>query len=193
MAGEIKRGPFQLTNNPAATVASTPEPPSASGTQKAAKGVSSANTISTCGSLTQRRRRSALQPMNKPQPISPTTTAANSPAAAGSEKLPPSATARIAKLNRMSAVASFTSPSPSSTVRMRLGTAKRRAIAIGATASGGDTTAPSTKPTAQGTPSAACITAAVTSAVKITQPTASERMGCRFCLKPRQLMPTPDE
>ena len=76
---------------------------------------------------------------------------------------------------------------------MRLGTAKRRAMAMGATASGGDTTAPSTKPTAQGTPSTACITAAVTRAVKITQPTASERMGRRFCLKPRQLMPTPEE
>ncbi len=35
---------------------------------------------------------------------------------------------------------------------MRLGRAKRRAMAMGATASGGDTTAPSTKPTASGKP-----------------------------------------
>ena len=90
-------------------------------------------------------------------------------------------------------MASFTSPSPSSMVRMRLGTAKRLAMAIGATASGGDTTAPSTKPTAQGTPRSWCITQAVTSAVNITQPTARNRMGRRFCLKPRQLMPTPEE
>jgi len=48
------------------TVANTPEPPRLSGIQKAAKGVSKANTISMRGSAAQRRSASALQPMNRP-------------------------------------------------------------------------------------------------------------------------------
>ena len=75
---------------------------------------------------------------------------------------------------------------------MRAGTEWRFAIAMGATASGGDTTAPSTKPTAQGRPSSAWLIQATAAAVRTTRPTANCRMGPRLNLKPRQLMPTPD-
>ena len=90
----------------------------------------------------------------RPQTISPATIGREFAARRRQrESAPPSSTAATAKLNRIRAVASFTSPSPSRMVRMRLGRAKRRAMAMGATASGGDTTAPSTKPTASGRPS----------------------------------------
>jgi len=59
---------------------------SISGTQKAAKGVSRANTISTRGSAAQRRKASPPQPMNRPQAISPATIRRNSPLAASGEK-----------------------------------------------------------------------------------------------------------
>src|SRR5450631_2137841 len=49
----------------------------------------------------------------------------------------------------MSAVASLASPSPSRTTMVRRGSPSRRPIAIGATSSGGEMMAPSTKPTAQ--------------------------------------------
>jgi hypothetical protein len=63
---------------------------------------------------------------------------------------PPVATAPTAKLKRINAVASLTRPSPSRIVRILFGTERRRAMAIGATASGGETTAPRTNPTAHG-------------------------------------------
>ena len=65
-------------------------------------------------------------------------------------------------------------------------------MAIGATASGGETTAPSTNPTAHGRCRSQCAATATAEAVKSTQPTASSMMARRFFLKPRQLMPTPE-
>ncbi len=54
----------------------------------------------------------------------------------------PQLTATTAKRYSISAVASFASPSPSRMVRMRRGICIRRAIDNGATASGGETMAP---------------------------------------------------
>ena len=174
------------------TAASTPEPPRKCGGQNAAKGVSSAKIISTSGLRVHARRCNTPAPSASPQAISPTTTAAKVPPALTSET-PPVPTASTAKLKSISAVASLTRPSPSSTVKIRLGTESRRAIAMGATASGGETTAPSTNATAHGQCSSQCVAAATAVAVNSTQPTASSMMARRFFLKPRQLMPTPDE
>jgi len=63
----------------------------------------------------------------------------------------------------------------------------------GATTSGGDTMAPSTKPTASGIPSSQCATAATAQVVKTTQPTASSVIGRKLKRNSRQLMATPVE
>ena len=67
------------------------------------------------------------------------------------------------------------------------------AIANGATTSGGETMAPSTKPTPQGSPSSQCVAAATAQVVKMTQPMASRVIGRRLNLNSRQLMETPAE
>ena len=69
----------------------------------------------------------------------------------GSENIPVEI-ATTAKRYRISAVASFASPSPSSTTRIRRGSPSLRAIASGATTSGGATMAPSRKPMFHGSP-----------------------------------------
>ncbi len=63
----------------------------------------------------------------------------------------------------------------------------------GATASGGETMAPNTKPTGQEKPNSQCVTAAVAMVVNSTQPTASIEMGRRLNRNSRQLIATADE
>ena len=72
--------------------------------------------------------------------------------------------------------------------RMRRGSRMRRAMASGARASGGETIAPSTKPTAQGQPSNQFVAAETAMVVKTTQPIASTRIGRRLNWNSRQLM-----
>ena len=172
------------------TAASTPEPPSSCGGQKAMKGVSSETTISTCALPIHARNRSIVHATPRPHSVSPTRIATKLPLASASENAPVT-TAATAKLAMISAVASLTSPSPSRMVSRRVGNDRRLAIAIGATASGGDTTAPIRNATAHGMPNTQCPTAATAVAVKIVQPIASSRIGRRLRRKPRQLMPTP--
>ena len=62
VAAGMSSGPFQLTNSPAAMVASTPDPPSCAGTRNAMYGVISDSVISTRGSRAQRRSRKLTQP-----------------------------------------------------------------------------------------------------------------------------------
>ena len=76
---------------------------------------------------------------------------------------------------------------------MRCGRCSRLAMASGATTSGGETMAPSTKPMPQGRPSSQCVAAATAQVVKITQPMASSVIGRRLDLNSRQLMETPAE
>src|ERR1039458_3074416 len=76
---------------------------------------------------------------------------------------------------------------------MRLGSCILRAMASGATASGGETIAPNTKPTGHGRPRNQWLAAAVASVVNTTQPTASNEMGRRLNRNSRQLMATADE
>ena len=73
-------------------------------------------------------------------------------------------------------MASLNIPSPSSTVTIRAGSRSRRATAVAATGSGGDTTAPSTQAAAQGRPPA-WATTATTAVVATVSPTASSRIG----------------
>ncbi len=75
----------------------------------------------------------------------------------------------------------------------RRGNCMRRAIDSGATASGGETIAPSTNATGHGKLSSQCIAAAVATAVNSTQPTASSAIGRRLKLNSRQLIATEDE
>ena len=76
---------------------------------------------------------------------------------------------------------------------MRLGICIRRATDNGATASGGETIAPSTKPTAHGKPRSQWVAAATAIVVKTTQPTASSPIGRRLNRNSRQLIATADE
>src|SRR5688500_12522093 len=107
-----------------------------------------------------------------PQTVSLTTIAANVIVASTSENTPVS-TAVSANLKSTRAVASLTRPSPSRIAVMRVGTPSRRAIASGATTSGGETMAPSTNATAHGSPISQCAAAATTNVANTTQPTAS--------------------
>ena len=66
-------------------------------------------------------------------------------------------------------------------------------MASGATASGGATMAPSTKPTASGMWSSQCAAAATAQVVKTTQPKANSAIGRRLKRNSRQLMATPAE
>ena len=76
---------------------------------------------------------------------------------------------------------------------IRLGICIRRATDKGATASGGETMAPSTKPTAQGNPSSQWVAAATAAAVKRTQPMARSAIGRRLNRNSFQLIATADE
>ena len=76
---------------------------------------------------------------------------------------------------------------------MRCGSFSLLAMASGATTSGGETMAPSTKPTPHGNPSTQCAAAATSTVVKMTQPMASSAMGRRLALNSRQLIETPAE
>src|SRR5260221_5091546 len=93
----------------------------------------------------------------------------------------------------MSALASFASPSPSRMTRIRLGSCILRAMDNGATASGGETIAPNTKPTGQEKPNSQCVAAAAAIVVNRTQPTASSEIGRRLNRNSRQLIATAEE
>src|SRR6185295_18507733 len=86
----------------------------------------------------------------------------------------------------MSADASFTRLSPSSTATTRRGTGSLETIAAAATASGGETIAPSAMAAAHGSPgNSACAATATTTDVTSTRPTASRVIDARFALNSR--------
>src|SRR5437762_13747291 len=86
----------------------------------------------------------------------------------------------------VSAVASFRRLSPSRIDTTRLGTARRWAIAVAATASGGETIAPRAAASGQDMPGTNAIAmTATTPALTATRPIASELMFFRFVLKSR--------
>ena len=179
--------PAQPVYRPATTVASTPDPPSACGSQKARNGVISESMTSMRGSRAQCRSRSTMCPTIHPHTVSPTSTSTKSRAAVTNENCPVM-TAMSATLNRMSAVASLTRPSPSSTAVMRRGMPRRSATASGATTSGGDTTAPRMNATPSGRPMSQWPAIATATVVAPTQPIASSRMGRRLARNACQLI-----
>ncbi len=124
------------------------------------------------GSAAHFRRRRLTYPTATPKTISPPMMARKTRRAEPSENMPV-ATAATANLYSMSAVASLARPSPSRTTMVRRGSPSRRAMAIGATSSGGEMMAPSTKATAQSQARRKWTTAATATVVKATPPTAS--------------------
>src|SRR5437867_5522442 len=70
-------------------------------------------------------------------------------------------------------------------VTIRRGNRSRLLIAVAATASGGETIAPSANAAAHGNPPNACATTPIASVVTRTNPIASHRMGVRFARKSR--------
>jgi hypothetical protein len=83
--------------------------------------------------------------------------------------------------------ASLSRLSPSSRTMMRRGSASRSSTARAATASGGDTTAPSAKHTAHGSVGATqCATRPTAQVVNATAPMANSRIGVMWRLKSAQ-------
>src|SRR5580698_7060199 len=94
-----------------------------------------------------------------------------------SEKVPSTVAATANRYNT-SAVASLTRHSPRMIAEIRRGIESRSKIASAATASGGDTIAPSVNAIGQPNPgTTACTTAATTTVVQMTRPKASNEMG----------------
>ncbi len=84
---------------------------------------------------------------------------------------------------------SLISASPSTIVMTRRGAPTRRAIAVAATGSVGETIAPSTNAAAHDIPGiTAWATTATTSIVASTNPTASRPIGRRFARRSRRLV-----
>ncbi len=97
----------------------------------------------------------------------------------------PAATARNTR-NSVSAVASLIRLSPPRIVITRRGRFSRRPTASAETASGGATTAPSTRPAARGRPGISHeATTPTTTAVNATRPTASSPIGRLLARIPR--------
>ena len=99
----------------------------------------------------------------------------------------PVTTAPIAVRYSTSAVASLTKLSPSRIVTRRRGMPSRRAMAVAATASGGETMAPSMMAAAQLSPgNSQCAMAATAAVVAKTSPTASMEIGRRLARNSRR-------
>ncbi len=125
----------------------------------------------------------ASRPPTRPTPI-PTTTASTSDSPSEPPDSCPATTAPTATLYSTRAVASLNIPSPSSRVTSRPGSRSRRATAVAATGSGGETTAPSTNAGPQPRPMR-CATTATMPAVTVVRPTARTRIGRAFSRKSR--------
>ncbi len=128
------------------------------------------------GSSTRRRTSRMMTPAASPTSRPPTPLQMNFKPASASEKLPLT-TAATATLYRTSAVQSLVRFSPSITASMRCGAPIRRRISAGATASVGETTAPSTNASAQPRPIAWWATKATASIVARTTPIESRAIG----------------
>ena len=131
---------------------------------------------STGGSLIRRRTQAIAAPTAIPTAMPPTTVTTKSPVASTMLKVPVT-TAATANLKATSAVPSLISDSPSTMATIRLGTLSRRAIAVAATGSVGETIAPRTNASAQPKPNASWAMRATASIVASTSPIASRVIG----------------
>ena len=142
-------------------------------------------TIEKTGSLTRRTAQVVANPKARPTAIPPTEAIRKVDPASTIEN-PPTVAAITANRYATNAVASFRRLSPSRIVTIRRGTPSRWNTALDATASGGETIAPSVSATAQamsGTSSLA--TAPTRNVVNRTRPTASRRIARRFLRRSR--------
>ena len=168
------------------TAAMTPESPSSSAGMYAANPLKMEIVISVGGSSRRRRIHRSPTPTSRPTAIPPMPVRTNFGAAHAHENEPVT-TAVIPKRYSVSAVQSFVRFSPSMIVTTRRGTPKRRMIWAGATASVGETTAPSTKATLHGRPMSSCAITATAPVVTKTRPTASQPIDRTLALSSRGL------
>ncbi len=130
--------------------------------------------------------RISSQPMMKPTATPPSASSAKRTTAPSKLNAPVSAAA-TAKRNSTRPAASLSRLSPSSSTISRRGSATRSSTALAATASGGETIAPSVKQAAHGSAGTAQCTATPTaSVVNTTAPIASSMMPPRLRLNSSQ-------
>jgi hypothetical protein len=134
---------------------------------------------STGGSSRRRRTWVTTQPTTRPIATPPTALRAKLTTASLAEKTPVS-TAAMAKRYAIRAVASLMRLSPSITATSVRGAPTRRAIAVAAIGSVGETIAPRTNATGQSRPIAACATTATASIVASTRPIERNPIGLMF-------------
>src|SRR6476661_32560 len=132
--------------------------------------------VSITGSVTLRRTNATAMATTAPTPTPRTTASPKSTAVEANVTLPTATIAAAAVRSDTSAVASLSSDSPSRIVTIRRGRPIRRATAVAATASGGATTAPRAKATANGTGISHHVTRPTPAAVNSTSPTDSARI-----------------
>ena len=125
-----------------------------------------------------------IQPTASPIAIPPITFSTIRPDVSQIENAPPIA-APTAALYRTSAVPSLTRLSPSISETMRRGTPSRPAISVAASASVGETIAPSVNATGQDRPTHSCATRATAAIVTPTKPNASKAIARRYVRKSR--------
>ena len=114
----------------------------------------------------------------------PMTLSTTRPDVSASEKVAPTA-APIAALYRTSAVPSLTRLSPSMIETMRRGAPSLRVISVAASASVGETIAPSVNATAHDRCTHSCATTPTTAIVAATSPNASSEIGRLFARRSR--------
>jgi len=169
---EKRDRPWCPVTRPAATTASTPEACSSSAGMKATNGTVNDTAVVSTGSSRRMRTCTDTSPTTMPTAAPTTTANAKSHATSPSETAP--AVAAIAVRSSTSAVASLTRPSPSSTVTSRGGSPSFLPTDVAATASGGETTAPSAIEAASPRPgTSACTRRPTSTADTITSPTDS--------------------
>ena len=150
-APDPNSGVWWPTIRPATTTASTPETCSASPSRYATNGVASEIAFDSSGSAVSGRTSRFARATTTPTAIPPAAASTNCPIAAWNENSPPTAAA-TATLSMVSAVASFSSPSPWMIVTIFGGRLTRRPTARAATGSGGATAAPTAMPAASVAP-----------------------------------------
>lgn len=179
----IDETPVLPTTMPAATTATTPDACACSARRNATKGATSEIAVSSTPSATRAQSVTHRAPTTPPMSTPAATTQTKVPAVASPSR--PSCVSAVAIEtavdSRTRAVASLTRPSPSRIVTMRGGSPKRLPRLIAATASGGETTAPSAMASDSATPgSSQWTTRPAANAESTTRTTDSETITRTF-------------
>src|SRR5579872_2949924 len=176
----------RVTSSPHTTTAITPDACTASPPRYAAYGTINDRAISTGPSSTQRSNQVTMSPTIAPTIAPPTVSHRNISSPRPRVGVVPSTTISTPNCRASSPVASFSRLSPSSKSTMRCGMPTLRAIEVAATASVGDTTAPSRNPNLQSNPgNHQCAANATPIAVKNTSSTARLEIDAKLYLNSR--------